>query len=162
MRSAEGSRWASATMETSALISAILLVCHPDLYHAGLQCLEQLPKEKLIMSALEVWSSVFNGISVISNRETPFHRDTQTRAEWYDILCTLGGDDDTVLELCELGIRLLYRSGTVTALSGQLLEHGVSATVAERLCYAYWMRDFVHEAMNVQSPGWMVRQTYVA
>ena len=76
------------------------------------------------------------------------------------MLCTVGGDDDTMLELEDLGIWLLYRSGTIAALSGQLLSHGVCATMAERICYAYWMRDCIHEEMQVKAPGWMDREIY--
>jgi len=63
----------------------------------------------------------------------------------------LGGDENTVLEFRDLGIRLHYTSRTVVAHSGRLLYHGISVAENERVCYAYWMRDCIHEAMGVIS-----------
>jgi len=160
LRHPEGLKWIADVVEISALISAVLRICHPELYRAGLTCMDRLSADSDFTSILEVWSSMFNGVSVITNRETPMHRDRQSRPEWYDVLCTFGGDDDTVLELEDLGIWLLYRAGTIVTLSGQLLSHGVCATTAERICYAYWMGDCIHEEMQVKAPGWMDREIY--
>ena len=122
--------------------------------------MERLAEDEDYSAILGIWSSVFNGVSIISNRETIFHRDGQSRLAWYDIICTLGGDQSTVLEFRDLGIRLRYTSGTVVAHSGRLLYHGVSAAENERVCYAYWMRDCIHELMGVKSPYWMSRDMY--
>jgi hypothetical protein len=128
-------------IEMSALISAVLSVCHPQLYYAGLRCMEKLSEDEDFSAILSMWGSVFNGASVISNRETPFHRDGQTLPEWYDILCTLGGDSGTVLEFRDLGIRLWYHAGTIVAPCGNLIYHGVSSAEEEQVCVAFWMRS---------------------
>jgi len=64
---AEGIAWATDIMETSALISGILSVCHPELYSAGIQCMEHLAEDEDYSTILGIWSSMFNGVSIISN-----------------------------------------------------------------------------------------------
>ena len=155
-----GRRWATDMTETSSLIGAILNVCHPELYRAGHECIDRLLEHMIDSDIFNIWNSVFNRISAILNQETPFHCNGQTCAPWYDIICTLGGDDNTILEIQDLGIWLSYRSGTITALTGGFLYHVVSPCQAERLCYAYWMCDCVHEFVSVDSPEWMQRKCY--
>jgi len=104
--------------------------------------MECLAKDEDYSAILGIWSSVFNGVSIISNRETIFHHNGQSRVAWYDIICTLRGDENTVLEFHDLGIRLRYTSGTVVAHSGRLLYHGISVAENECVCYTYWMRDY--------------------
>jgi hypothetical protein len=43
-----------------------------------------------------------------------------------------------------------------------VLEHEVSDFEGERVCYAYFMRDNVHEWAGVRPPGdWMDRDYYL-
>ena len=76
--------------ETSALLSAILRVMHPALYDSGRQTLTKLSRQANLDFGLRHWSSVFNAVTVLSNRSTPFHWDNYSQAQWYDMLVTVG------------------------------------------------------------------------
>jgi hypothetical protein len=138
--------------ETNCLVSAILKIIHPDLYIAGRECLLKLLEgpdcvedPDNVKEIALLWSSVFNAMSVISNRSSPPHRDPKTRSEWYDILLTVGPYSVAWLDLPATGLRLLYKSGTFVAFSGKFLRHGVEPVDGERVCVAYYMRDNVQE-----------------
>lgn len=109
------------------------------------------------------WQSVYTGISVISNRRTPPHRDSKGRPEWYDMLLSYSGLF-TRPRLCigDVGLDLNYSSGTVVALCGSVLEHGVSSWgVGDRVCYAHFMRESVRERLEVSPAGWVNRSIYL-
>jgi hypothetical protein len=163
----ECTEWLSSIMETSALIGAILSIIHPELYHSGRDTLLALARQPtkvkeadLYVNLLQYWSSGFSGMSVISNRECPMHRDIQARKPWYDILATFGDYKDGRLELPNLGIRLEYNPGTVVGLAGRVVRHGVAHCTGNRVCLAYYMRDTVHERAGIQAPGWMNGSVY--
>jgi Oxygenase domain of the 2OGFeDO superfamily len=109
---------------------------------------------------LSKWASVFSGVAVISNRSTPPHRDGSSRNNWYDILVTLGRYRNCHLKLPGLGISLEYGPGTVVGISGRLLEHAVPGFEGDRVCYAYFMRDNVHEWAKVPGTDWMYTKYY--
>lgn len=160
-------RFLQQTKETSALLAAILAVAHPELYVSGCKTFELLRadpdltgSELELTLALEHWSSVFHGLSVMVNRETPLHRDMNTRPEWYDMLATVGTYTDAVLELPGLGIGLRYRSGTVVPISGKVLLHGVAKVDRDRVCLAYYMRDMMGNRVGSQPAGWFNYWTY--
>jgi len=113
-----------------------------------------------LQEALELWTSIFNGVQIISNRETPIHRDFQSRPEWYDLLVTVGPYKDTVFELPGIGIRFAYNSGTVIGLSGKVLRHGVTETEGERICLAYYMRENVQRRLGTNLASWNTWDSY--
>src|ERR1700741_2059125 len=153
--------WLSAISESNAVSSAILAVIYPKLYDAGWQTAERLRDTPEIDShVLSQWASVFSGISVICNRDTPPHRDGYSRFHWYDLLVTLGRYRNCRFELPGLGISLEYGPGTVVGLSGNTLEHAVPRFEGDRVCYAYFMRDAVHEWANVSASDWMYINYY--
>ena len=104
---------------------------------------------------LSKWTSCFSGISVICNRDTPPHQDVQSRHNWYDLLVALGKYQECNLELPGIGLSLQYGPGTVVGLSGKMLEHQVPTFKGERVCYAYFMRDRVHEWAGISGEAWM-------
>jgi hypothetical protein len=155
-----GLKWLEVAAESLALMTATLAITHPMLYHCGRETISRLRDETDLGAVLCRWPTVFNGIAVISNRETPGHRDNNSRAEWYDILMTIGPYEDAVLELSGVGLRFRYNSGTMMQFGGRLLRHGVSRTEGERVCLAFYMRDNVHERMGVQAAPWMTHYYY--
>ena len=161
-RSPAALEWLDAISESNAIFSAILAVIHPNLYEAGWKTTKHLRDTPEIGSphVLSRWASVFSGVSVISNRITPPHRDLSSRHNWYDILATSGTYQDCHLELPGLGITLEYGPGTVVGLSGKALEHVVPSFVGDRVCYAYFMRDNVHEWARVAGSDWMYTKYY--
>ncbi|KAG2133582.1 uncharacterized protein EDB93DRAFT_1065162, partial [Suillus bovinus] len=86
----------NAIARPAAITSVALRIMHPEQYWAGLQTFSSLgeqaeSKELPRMSEiLEYWASVFNTLSIISNRQTPYHRDHLSIPECFDILTTVG------------------------------------------------------------------------
>ena len=154
--------WLDTISESNAILSAILAVIHPKLYDAGwktTRCLRETP-ETCPRDVLIRWASVFSGVAVISNRSTSPHRDGSSRSNWYDILATLGSYRGGTLELLGLGISLEYGPGTVVGVLGKVLEHAVPSFEGDRVCYAYFMRDNVHEWAKVPCSDWMKTKYY--
>jgi len=150
--------WLDAISESNAILSAILAVIHPMLYESGWKTVEKLrgnPEVDPGGVVLSRWASVFSGVSVISNRTTPPHRDGNSRSCWYEILVTLGRYRDCNLELPGLEMSLEYGPGTVVGISGNVLEHAVPSFEGDRVCYAYFMRDDVHEWAEIAGNDWM-------
>jgi hypothetical protein len=148
-------QWLQEFGVSSAMLSAIARVAHPDLYWAGRNAFLALQEIEEINEVMTMWNSVFNGVSIIVDRESPLHRDVGTRAAWYDILATIGGDVDTSMRWPGLGISVSYRSGTVVLFSGFTIPHCVEMSEMDRVCFAYYMKESVHARTSVLSPSWM-------
>ena len=71
-----------------------------------------------LADVLQMWMSVFNGVLVICNRETPVHRDNYSSCKWYDMLTTIRPYESAIFELPGVGLRFRYPSGTVISLCG--------------------------------------------
>ena len=76
----------------ATLTGAILLIIHPQQYF--ISRLAQRPDSVSYMSdvknILRIWASPYTAISVMVNRQTPVHRDTQGQHPWMDMLLTYG------------------------------------------------------------------------
>jgi Oxygenase domain of the 2OGFeDO superfamily len=154
--------WLDAISESNAILSAILAVIHPQLYDAGWQVTKRLRDTPEIdpQDVLSQWASVFSGVSIISNCTTPPHWDGSSRFNWYDMLVTLGRYQNCDLELPGLRISLEYGPGTVVGISGNMLQHAVPSFEGNRVCYAYFMRNNVHEWANMPASDWMYAKYY--
>ena len=154
--------WLDAISQSNSILSTILAVIHPELYDTGQETMNRLRQHAEIQpqEVLHRWTSAFNGVSVILNRLTPSHRDGKTRKHWYDLLVSLGNYQNCHLGLPGVGITVEYGPGTVVALLGSTLEHTVAHFEGERVCYAYFMRDRVHEWARVPSHSWMAIKYY--
>ena len=154
--------WLDAISQSNSILSAILAVMHPELHDAGQETMNRLRQDAEIQpqDILRRWTSAFNGVSVIFNRLTPPHRDGKSRKQWYDLLVSIGNYRNCNLELPGAGTLVEYSPGTVVGLLGSTLEHTVANFEGERVCYAYFMRDSVHEWAGVPSHSWMATQRY--
>ena len=154
--------WLDAVSESNAILSAILVVIHPKLYDAGWQTTKRLRDTSEIgpQDVLSWWVSVFSSVAVISNCSTLPHRDESSRFHWYDILAMLGRYRNCNLELPGLGISLKYGPGMVVGISGKALEHAVPNFEGDRVCYAYFMRNNVHEWVNIPGSNWIYTKYY--
>lgn len=110
---------------------------------------------------VNLWSSVFNACQVIVNRETPIHRDHNSHAQWYDVLCSIGPYMGADLELTNIGLTFQYNTGVMLAICGRLLRHGVSDTDGDRMCLAYYMRENVQSRMKTMPVGWSSKDKIV-
>ena len=150
--------WLDAISESNVILSAILAVIHPKLYNAGWETIKHLKDPKICpWDILNQWASVFSSVAVISNCITNPHQDLGSRDNWYDILASC---QDCSLKLLGLGISLKYGPGMVVGVAGKVLEHEVPSFEGDRVCYAYFMRDNVHEWANVACCDWMKTEHY--
>lgn len=155
-------RWLSRMVESSALIGGILSIVHPELYEAGKAAivhLDQHPqtadRPRRLQELLQMWSAPFHGLSVISNRKTPVHRDTNGGRPWMDILVALGNYVEGSLGLPGLGIQLHYCPGTVVAIAGRVIAHYAECD-GDRACIAYYMREKVQARLGLSQPDWFI------
>ena len=139
-----------------SIIGAMLGVIHPDQYAAGMGILETLQANPSILwepehmrTVLDLWCIPFSGCAIIANRETPEHRDTQGRGEWYDILSTLGDYEGATLDFPGLGVSFGYESGTMVGLCGKVLSHKVGRVEeGDQVCFAWFMREKVAKHLH--------------
>ncbi|KAG1868927.1 hypothetical protein C8R48DRAFT_671481 [Suillus tomentosus] len=110
-----------AIARPAAIASAALRVMHPEQYWAGLRTLSNLGNIAVskdlpqMPEALQYWASVFNTLSIISNRETPHHRDHMSIAECFDILTTVGDYSNARMTMPNLQLEFKYNSGCMIA-----------------------------------------------
>lgn len=147
--------WLESMRLPHYVLGGLLNVLHPELYQASLAALVELQGQEKHEPPMEKWGSTFSAVSLISNRSAPLHRDPRSHPSWYDILVSFGSYTEATLCLPGLGLELPYPSGTVVAFSGNLLRHGVTEHDGERVCLAYFMREKVHERLQVPLAGWM-------
>lgn len=153
-------RWLAAMLESSALIGGILSLVQPQLYEAGCNALlhlsqnpDEVDRPDTLLEVLQLWTAPFHGLSVISNRVTPIHRDSYGGKEWMDILVALGSYREGRLDLPTLGMWFRYDPGTIVALAGRVIAHSAECD-GDRACIAYYMREKVHKRIGLPTPGW--------
>jgi len=138
-------------------MGSVLAVTNPGQYQAGMNMLKALkddpnllrePEE--IVKVDECWSNPFSGVAVISNRETPTHKDIYGRNEWYDVLATMGTHPTIPFHLPGIETTLAYSPRTIVALCGRILSHSVDAIpCGDRACFAWFMRENVRSYLNI-------------
>lgn len=159
--SAGGCDWLELNAETNALLAAAMAIMHPELYQAGTATMAALPDEANAAGVEEIaevvgkWDSVFNAVSVMINRQSPYHRDPNSPQQSFDLLATFGDYPDGWMVIPTIGKRFDYRPGTVMAFSGHLLRHGVNEVNGNRGCLAYYMRPAVMKWVGVKPPSFM-------
>jgi hypothetical protein len=133
---------------------------HPEQYFAGLRTMSNLGHKAVskdlpqMPETLQYWASVFNTLSIISNRETPNHRDHLSIPECFDILTTVGNYSNARMKMPSLQLEFKYNSGCMIAFSGKIVRHGVCDVEGDRIAWAWYMRDSVHIYAGVPSCGW--------
>lgn len=79
----------------------------------------------------------------------------KARFQEFDVLVTVGNYPPLDFVIPTLNLQLCYNPGTILALSGSALEHGVGAVNGDRACLTYYMQANVHQSIHVpmcQSP----------
>ena len=160
MQSPAGRLWGLQMKECGALLSAILHVTHPDLYEAGKMSPSRMCIHPTIAAALSTWPTVFNNVHVISNRVTPFHRDTSGIPSWYDLLMSVGPYNRAELVLQNIGVQIGYKPGTMAFICSQVVHHGVGQVDEDCICYSWFMAEAVHRNFEVPSVSWMRTDRY--
>ena len=153
--------WLKLQVQTSAIIGGILSIVHPEQYAAGIGILRKLAQEPTLVKngqhlskILEVWAAPFNVVTVISNRQTPFHRDNGAYYTCFDILLALGEYQDGRLETPGLGMRFKYDPGTLAAFSGRILQHGVTCA-GNRACMVFHSKGNIMRNFGITNLPWV-------
>ncbi len=146
----------AAMVETAGLLDGILAVAHPDLYLAAIAVQRKLSEKVAdIRERIIKWPTVYNAIQVLVNRQTVHHRDTATRPGWLDMCLTLGSYGETaVMSFRNLGVCVPYDTGSIALVASRVVIHAVPKVPADRVAYAFFMSDAVHEWVGVEDPGW--------
>ena len=155
-QSGNGAReWLASISQQAAILSGAMAIMHPDMYATGREALVRLGRwasesgEDDVKQVSAIWPSIFSVASVMVNRASPLHIDSNGRPQWLDLLATVGTYAALDLVMPSIGMRLRYNPGCVVALSGQLLEHGAGHAEGDRGIVAFYMRDNVHQFLDV-------------
>ncbi|KAI0070516.1 hypothetical protein K474DRAFT_1631723 [Panus rudis PR-1116 ss-1] len=145
--------WCDIMKEAGAIISGILRIIHPEQYRMAYEMRSELLRQDHVASTLRRWPYIFSALSLISNRETPLHRDRSGRHEWYDILISVGNYARAEFQLSSLGFRTDNTPGTLLAFSGSAIRHGAGEADGDRACYALYMRAEMQSYTHVRPAG---------
>lgn len=147
---------------SGAFCSAILRVINPDQYWAGRMALMRARQDvKGVREALQSWPSIFGSVQVLSNRESPYHRDFSSYPSSMDLLVTLGTYDRLTFSVRNLGMQIAYRPGTAIVMSSFVVHHGVAEVDPDRVCYAWYMPKHLHQNYDISSCAWMTHDMYI-
>ncbi|KAK7682188.1 hypothetical protein QCA50_014775 [Cerrena zonata] len=155
-----GKRWCEEFFECGAIVSGLLRIMHPDQYRMGYEVLKHLASNAHVEEALQRWPSIFNAITLISNRHCPMHRDNKGTFHLFDILVTTGSYSTAPFCSLPLGIQVGNMPGTVLGFSGSAIRHGVAPADGARICHAFYMRGSLQEFSGVRPCTWMTQEVY--
>ncbi|KIJ09833.1 hypothetical protein PAXINDRAFT_86891, partial [Paxillus involutus ATCC 200175] len=148
-------QWLHDSETSFKLVNALLATVHPEL-HRRSSAHYRLTTTTDLHELIKAWPTVFTAISVVHNRETPFHCDSKLALCWYNLFLSIGSYTDVILELPSLGIRARYMPGTAALFSGLLLRHGVSAVDrGDRIGYVFYMRPSVFHFASISVGKWV-------
>lgn len=146
--------------ETSALLGGLMAIINPPVYEAGMKCVErisetasQIAKNEDLEDILQSWATPFTAMSLISNRNTPLHRDNGAGYTCMDLLVSVGDYKNGWFHAPGLGFNFYYYSGTVIGINGRVVRHGGEAE-GQRFCWAQYLRENVLAELKVPEPYW--------
>lgn len=147
--------WDQSQQTMSALVGCILAIIHPNQLESALQV-----KAGLTLPGsgeypfMDHWKLPFDGVAIITNRQTPQHVDAQGWKTLYDLLITLEKYTNGDLELADISLRFRYKPGTVIAIHGAVLRHAAETWEGERVCLAHFTRATLCRYLDVPVPHW--------
>lgn len=147
--------------DTEHDINKLMQLIAPKLFEAGMAAIGTAKQLHSDHPTIDLWASAFSAIGVIVNRITPPHRDAGGWKACYDLLVAAGNYQTAYLHLADLGAKIQYNPGTVVAITGKILRHAVvDWKGGERICYAHYMRNNVHQRLRVEQTGWVKEQYF--
>ena len=155
-----GRQWLQAFSNSHALVTGILRIMHPELYHTSCEVmaeLQKLPEQKDIVGC---WGCPYNALSIIVNRSCPPHIDTKSRAPYFNIISSFGHFDTAFVRLPSIGGIVHLKPGGFVGLCGHVVYHEVLPCDDDRICYAWYMRRSVHADMEARPATWMSQDVY--
>ena len=149
-----------AMADMSAVVTGVLRIIHPELFHSGYYVMRKLQKKPRFTNVIGRWANPFNAISVVANRACPSHRDTKSRMPYYDILASFGNFPTFDFHLRSVGAKAVLKPGGMVALCGHMVMHEAKECDGDRICYAWYMRGSVHAHMHAHPASWMAQDVY--
>lgn len=146
--------------DASALISGILRITHPELFHTACKVMEEIKNTHKCSDIIDQWGTPFNALSIVVNRSCPPHRDTKSRTPYYDILASFGDFSSVRINLKTFGMTAILRPGGMVVMSGHVVLHEAEECDGDRVCYAWYMRGSVHSQMEGPPTSWMAQEVY--
>jgi hypothetical protein len=157
------SAWLNGITNVESDLNFILCLIAPDLHKIGSYAIKQLKDAEDVPENVAAWPSVFSGISVICDRKTLLHRDQGGWPACYDILVAAGAYDEAWLDVPDIGAKFRYTPGTAVAICGKLLRHSVEHSMGgQRLCYAHYMRNNIHNRLSIPQTSWVSFNSYTS
>jgi hypothetical protein len=154
-------KWIKAMEDTTSFIGAVVSVINPAVFQTGLRfigALERQPhlitKRENLNGLLACWTSPYSSASLMSNRDSPLHRDRSGEFSTMDMLLTVGNYTNGRFHVPGLGYEFMYTTGTVIGVVGRVLMHGATAS-GERVCYAQWNKQNVLATLNLPETKWV-------
>jgi hypothetical protein len=141
-------KWLQFIEPVEQLLNAVLRAVHPELHEANRTTVSLLLNEPQGV----FWPSIYPGLDLVANRETPAHLDRGGDKTYFDHLVNLGRDEDAKLCLDELKAQFAYRPGTSVLFSGSALTHSVAKCSKERVVIAHYSNKKVQERLGVEKP----------
>lgn len=147
-------------------MDAILCLTVQSVYESGMHAIRELKKgQKLAMEHpnVHLWPNSFSAMQVIVNRTTPAHRDPGAAPSVYDLLLSVGTHKTSRIKILDIQTSFGYCPGTVILVCGRILRHEVMEWEGgERICIAHYIRDVVHQRLEIQQPDWVQYRHYTA
>jgi hypothetical protein len=166
LKTSHGAKFLTRIHLAEGILNCIGMLICPELFSIGSRAIRKLKNGEGIQQCHEnvkLWPSFFSGMQVISNRKTLFHRDIHSSPAMYDFLVSAGRHTGTLFKLSDVDASLSYKPGTVIAICGKVLRHGVPEWTEgqDRLCIAHFMRDAVHNRLGLPRPNWVTDIPYL-
>ncbi|KAG2079941.1 uncharacterized protein F5147DRAFT_784638 [Suillus discolor] len=148
LKSDNGVAYCRAMCRPVPLFAAALRVMHSGLYWGiidnttGAWAHGESPQRMGIciyqLSAIDVATGI-----------TPLHRDALSRAQWFDIMTSVGGYTIGANEDAKYWIEIAYNPGVMAGTSGRIVRHGGNWVNSDRVGWVWYMRDDIHEFVDV-------------
>ncbi|KAG1901136.1 uncharacterized protein F5891DRAFT_1187832 [Suillus fuscotomentosus] len=140
------------------LASAVMCVMHPQQYWASIRTHIELGHwaashgfEDMYQN-LKHWASIYTGVTVMCNRLSPYHKDPKCPPEGFNILTSIRSYRQAMMHLINLGIDIAYDPGVMVGYSGRLVRHGVRVDEGDRIIWAWFVRDSIHNYTRTPRP----------
>jgi hypothetical protein len=140
--------------ESLSLVGAVIALVHPRQASQGLSILRGIYTGIVSNEAIDtlgpelgLWPCPFSAFSLLSNRETDLHRDGKGFNPYYDITTTLGNYTNGRFEVPGIGLRFQYNPGSMIAIAGKVLAHGVAEVDGDRFCHVQYVHRRVLDLM---------------
>jgi hypothetical protein len=154
--------WIRILYDVEQFLNLTLSLINPALFESGLLMLQKLRRLDKTREIAKDWQSVYTGISIISNRTTPSHRDSRGRPQWFDTLMSYSDPSSKPrLLIDDVGLDLEYSNRTIVSFCGTVMKHQVDYWGdGDRICYAHFMQEEVRNRLDAPSAGWLEQSIY--